>query len=177
MKAGEKQGKTSSPSNWLFQSSTLLKSLEDQRSGLYLTSVDEKYVSAHVAEGYVDDCNAGTADQQTQQSDTPDFITQQMQNIAQTWADLIYGSGGEVSLPKSCWWLVWWNWKDDKAKLATVSEVDAQINLVNQQTEETAILERKDPSNAIRQLGVQNNLLVGQTADFSKRYSLSMKMG
>eukprot|EP00957_Ditylum_brightwellii_P075445 5734022-Ditylum_brightwellii.AAC.1 len=40
MKAGEGQGKTSSPSNWLFQSSTLLKSLEEQCTGLCLTSVD-----------------------------------------------------------------------------------------------------------------------------------------
>eukprot|EP00957_Ditylum_brightwellii_P154357 11746177-Ditylum_brightwellii.AAC.1 len=95
MKAGKGKGKTSSPSNWLFQSSTLLKSLEDQCSSLYLTSVDRKYVSEQVAEGYVDDCNAGTADQQTQQSDTPDIITKRMRNIAQTWADLIYGSGGE----------------------------------------------------------------------------------
>eukprot|EP00957_Ditylum_brightwellii_P168597 12832769-Ditylum_brightwellii.AAC.1 len=118
MKAGKGQGKTSFPSNWLLQCSTLLKSLEDQCSGLYLTSVDGKYVSERVAEGYVDECDAGTADQQTQQSDTLDIITKQMRNIAQTWADLIYGSDGEVSLPKSCWWLVWWNWKDGKAKLA-----------------------------------------------------------
>eukprot|EP00957_Ditylum_brightwellii_P011133 843796-Ditylum_brightwellii.AAC.1 len=51
MKSGKGQWTTSSPSNWLFQSSTLLKSLEDQCSGLYLTSVDKKYVSARVAEG------------------------------------------------------------------------------------------------------------------------------
>eukprot|EP00957_Ditylum_brightwellii_P080886 6152743-Ditylum_brightwellii.AAC.1 len=90
MKAGEGKGKISSPSNWLFQSSTLLKSLEDHCSCLYLTSVNQKYVSACVAEGYVDDCDADTADQQTQQSDTPDIITKHMQNIAQTQADLIY---------------------------------------------------------------------------------------
>eukprot|EP00957_Ditylum_brightwellii_P064582 4900739-Ditylum_brightwellii.AAC.1 len=76
MKAGEGQGKTSSPLNWLFQSSTFLKSLENQCSGLYLASVDKKYVSACVAEGYVDDCDAGTADQRTQQSNTPDIITE-----------------------------------------------------------------------------------------------------
>eukprot|EP00957_Ditylum_brightwellii_P169877 12929622-Ditylum_brightwellii.AAC.1 len=51
-KAGKGQGKTSSPSNWLFQSSTLLKSLEDQCSVLYVTSFDGKYVSEQVAEGY-----------------------------------------------------------------------------------------------------------------------------
>eukprot|EP00957_Ditylum_brightwellii_P055111 4177307-Ditylum_brightwellii.AAC.1 len=59
------------------------------------------------------------ADQQTQKSDTPEIITERMRTIAQTWAELIYGSGGEVSLPKSCWWLVWWSWKEGKARLAT----------------------------------------------------------
>eukprot|EP00957_Ditylum_brightwellii_P078753 5987556-Ditylum_brightwellii.AAC.1 len=40
MKGSKGQGKSSSPPNWLFQSSTLLKSLEDQCDGLYMTSVD-----------------------------------------------------------------------------------------------------------------------------------------
>eukprot|EP00957_Ditylum_brightwellii_P084959 6460520-Ditylum_brightwellii.AAC.1 len=94
-KGGKGQGKTSSPPNWLFQSSTLLKSLKEQCTGLYLTSVDQKYVSKQVAEGYVDDCDARTADQQAQCTNTTEIITDKMRVIAQTWADLIYASGGE----------------------------------------------------------------------------------
>eukprot|EP00957_Ditylum_brightwellii_P175432 13355091-Ditylum_brightwellii.AAC.1 len=63
MKGREGQGKTSSPPNWLFTSSTLLNSLEEQCTGLYLPSVDGNYVSDCVAEGFVDDTDAGTADQ------------------------------------------------------------------------------------------------------------------
>eukprot|EP00957_Ditylum_brightwellii_P023554 1777948-Ditylum_brightwellii.AAC.1 len=85
------------------------------------------YVSKWVVEGYADDCDTGTADQRTQQTDTLDVIAERMQEIAQTWAYPIYWSGGEVSLPKSSWWLVWWNWTDWKARLASVAEVDAQI--------------------------------------------------
>eukprot|EP00957_Ditylum_brightwellii_P050268 3812139-Ditylum_brightwellii.AAC.1 len=62
MKGGEGQDKTSSPLNWLFQSLTLLKSLEEQCTGLYLASMDKKYMSKRVAEGYVNDCNARLAD-------------------------------------------------------------------------------------------------------------------
>eukprot|EP00957_Ditylum_brightwellii_P191727 14595613-Ditylum_brightwellii.AAC.1 len=107
MKGGKRQGKTSSLPNWLFQSSALLKSLEEQCTGLYSTSADQKYVSKQVAERYVDNCDAGTANQRTQCTDTSESITEKMRVIAQMWADLIYGSGGEVSLPKSYWWLVW----------------------------------------------------------------------
>eukprot|EP00957_Ditylum_brightwellii_P058042 4401622-Ditylum_brightwellii.AAC.1 len=78
MKGGEGQGKTASLPNWLFQSSTLLKSLEEQCTDLYITSVDKNYVIEQVAEVYVDDCDAGTADQQTQQIDTPAIITEKM---------------------------------------------------------------------------------------------------
>eukprot|EP00957_Ditylum_brightwellii_P154794 11781217-Ditylum_brightwellii.AAC.1 len=78
MKGGKCQGKTSSPPNWLFQSSTLLNSLEDQCDGLYMTSVDGKYESSQVAEGYVDDCNAVTADQQTQDYNTLETIQEKM---------------------------------------------------------------------------------------------------
>eukprot|EP00957_Ditylum_brightwellii_P187823 14300958-Ditylum_brightwellii.AAC.1 len=99
MKGGEGQGKTSSSPNWLFISSTLLNSLEEQCTGLYLPSVDEKFVSDHVAEGFVNDTNAGTADQRTQNTDTPKIIAEKMRVIVQIWADQIHGLGGKVSLP------------------------------------------------------------------------------
>eukprot|EP00957_Ditylum_brightwellii_P030229 2288515-Ditylum_brightwellii.AAC.1 len=115
MKGGEGQGKISSPPNWLFQSSMLLNSLEKQCTSLYLTSVDKKYVSECVAEGYVDDTNAVTADQCTHATDTSAIITHRMETIVQIWADVIHGSRG----------------KDGKATLATTEEVDAQITLTN----------------------------------------------
>eukprot|EP00957_Ditylum_brightwellii_P120635 9202577-Ditylum_brightwellii.AAC.1 len=169
MKGGEGKGKTSFPPNWLFQSLALLKSLEEQCTGLYLTSVDQKYASKHIAEGYVDSCNAGTADQQIQRTDTPEIITERMRVIAKTWADLIHGSGGEVSLSKSCWWLVWWNWKKGKASLASVEEVEAQIQLTNRQTSNRVTLKRRETLDAIRQLGLENDLLGGQKTDYKKR--------
>eukprot|EP00957_Ditylum_brightwellii_P041745 3161256-Ditylum_brightwellii.AAC.1 len=104
-KGGEGQGKTSSSCNWLFTSSALLDSLEEQCNRLYLTSADGKFVSKRVAEGYVDNTDAATADQRIQNIDTPQSIAARMTKIAQTWAHLIYGLGGDVSMPKSCWWL------------------------------------------------------------------------
>eukprot|EP00957_Ditylum_brightwellii_P061280 4650613-Ditylum_brightwellii.AAC.1 len=76
MKGGEGQGKTSSPPNWLFTSSTLLNSLEEHCTGLYLPSKDGKFVSDHVGEGFVDDTDAGTVDQHTQNTDTPDIVVE-----------------------------------------------------------------------------------------------------
>eukprot|EP00957_Ditylum_brightwellii_P035052 2657244-Ditylum_brightwellii.AAC.1 len=158
MKGEEGQGKTSSTPNWLFTSSTLLNALEEQCTGLYLPSVDGKYVSVCIAEGFVDDTDAGTANQRTQTTDTPEILAEKMCVIAQTWADLIHGSGGKVSLPKSCWLLVWLNWNAGKASLDTIDEVAAQIKLTNGKTQEAKALQRKNPSESVRQLGLLNDL-------------------
>eukprot|EP00957_Ditylum_brightwellii_P095721 7293235-Ditylum_brightwellii.AAC.1 len=99
-----------------------------------------------------------------------------MRTIAQTWTDLIYRSGGEVSLPKSCWWLVWWQWKAEKAHLASVAKVDAQIKLINRQAGVSDVLKQREPEDAIRQLGLKNDLLGTQKVDFEKRHTHSVKM-
>eukprot|EP00957_Ditylum_brightwellii_P182747 13919684-Ditylum_brightwellii.AAC.1 len=105
-KGGEGHGKTSSPCNWLFTSSTLLDSLEEQCNRLYLTSADGKFVSKQVAEGYVDNTDATTADQRTQNINVPQTIAARMTEIAQTWDDLIHVLDGNMLMPKSCWWLL-----------------------------------------------------------------------
>eukprot|EP00957_Ditylum_brightwellii_P050690 3842920-Ditylum_brightwellii.AAC.1 len=140
MKGGEGQGKTLSPPNWLFQSSTLLNSLEEQCEELYLTSIDDNYKSKRVVKGYVDDCDAVTADQQRQAEDTPETIHKRMWCVAQTWSDLLHSSGGEVSMKRSCWGLVWWLWDKRKAWLAMVAEVDVSIELTNGTSTETLVL-------------------------------------
>eukprot|EP00957_Ditylum_brightwellii_P171232 13035046-Ditylum_brightwellii.AAC.1 len=38
---------------------------DGQCTGLYITSIDKKYVTEQVTEEYVDNCDAGTMDQQT----------------------------------------------------------------------------------------------------------------
>eukprot|EP00957_Ditylum_brightwellii_P103510 7886698-Ditylum_brightwellii.AAC.2 len=54
-KFGKGQGKTSSPANWLFQSSMLLSALHHLCIGIHLFSVCHKCVAKQVAEAYVDD--------------------------------------------------------------------------------------------------------------------------
>eukprot|EP00957_Ditylum_brightwellii_P064129 4865232-Ditylum_brightwellii.AAC.2 len=74
-------------------------------------------------------------------------------------------------MEKLCWWLVWWNWKYRKATLAKIEEVDAQITLTNGQSPERYILKRKDPSKAIHQLCIKNDLLGKQSVEYKGQYS------
>eukprot|EP00957_Ditylum_brightwellii_P130682 9969540-Ditylum_brightwellii.AAC.1 len=82
-KFGEGQGKTSSPSNWLFQSSTLLKALHYLCVGIHLFSVCRKFVEKHIAEAYVDDADCTYVDQSDQENETPTRIRNRLKKIAQ----------------------------------------------------------------------------------------------
>eukprot|EP00957_Ditylum_brightwellii_P031427 2382927-Ditylum_brightwellii.AAC.1 len=63
---GEGQGKTSSPSNWLFQISTLLGTLHKMVIGIQRLSVCKKNIEKRVAEAFVDDTNCTYVDQDDQ---------------------------------------------------------------------------------------------------------------
>eukprot|EP00957_Ditylum_brightwellii_P082211 6251548-Ditylum_brightwellii.AAC.1 len=99
-KFGEGQGKASSLSNWLFQSSTILNALHALVSGIFLFSICQKFTAKCTAEAYVDDADCTYIDQ-TKQSKTPAQIRQKIQHIAQTWENLLYDTGGKLSLKKT----------------------------------------------------------------------------
>ena len=137
-KFSEGQGKTSSPSNWLFTSSTLLNALHSLCTGLFITSICKKIVSKRVAEAYVDDSDCTLADQRTQ-DDSPTQICNKFENIAQTWEQLLFSSGGLLSLDKTFWWLIWWDWTNGEPELANKNKLplEATIHLGYDQTKHT----------------------------------------
>eukprot|EP00957_Ditylum_brightwellii_P102449 7809354-Ditylum_brightwellii.AAC.1 len=69
-KYSEGKGKTSSPSNWLFQISTLLSTLHSLVLGINMVSMCKRYVKDHVAESFVDDMDSTYLDQQDQENKT-----------------------------------------------------------------------------------------------------------
>eukprot|EP00957_Ditylum_brightwellii_P155210 11815863-Ditylum_brightwellii.AAC.1 len=60
--------------------------------------------------------------------------------------------------------------------MATVAEVDAQVKLRSSMNPELHILNRKEPMDAIRQLGLLNNPTGVLTEDYNKRYSTYKRM-
>eukprot|EP00957_Ditylum_brightwellii_P063904 4848423-Ditylum_brightwellii.AAC.1 len=86
-KYGDGQGKTSSPSNWLFQSSTILTAIHALVTGVLLTSICNRFKSQQIAESYVDDTDCMYCNQSAQNEDT-DIISAKIQHTAQTWETL-----------------------------------------------------------------------------------------
>jgi hypothetical protein len=169
-KFGEGQGKTLSPSNWLFTSSTLLNALHTLCTGLFITSICKKIVSKRVAEAYVDDSDCTLADQRTQ-DDSLTQIRDKLENIAQTWKQLLFGSGGLLSLDKTFWWLTWWDWTNGEPELVDKNKLplEATIHLGYDQSKNT--LKRKNPKESTKILGVRTN----PAADFTDEYRHRLK--
>eukprot|EP00957_Ditylum_brightwellii_P004877 371533-Ditylum_brightwellii.AAC.1 len=128
-KFGEGQGKTSSPSKWLFQSSTLLNALHLLCRGIFLFSVCKQFVERRVAEAYVDDADCTYVDQRDQENETP--------------------TRRQLSHDKTYWLLIWWTWDKGVARMATKEEVpiDLSIQFENETTKRQ--LKRKDPTESI----------------------------
>eukprot|EP00957_Ditylum_brightwellii_P021197 1597860-Ditylum_brightwellii.AAC.1 len=93
-KYGKGQGKTSSPANWPFQISTLLGALHKLVLGINMFSVCSRYVERRVAKAFVDNMDCTYVDQEDQANETPSRICDRLTSIAQTWENLIFGSGG-----------------------------------------------------------------------------------
>eukprot|EP00957_Ditylum_brightwellii_P188092 14320010-Ditylum_brightwellii.AAC.1 len=73
-------------------------------------------------------------------------------------------------MAKSCWWLVWWNWEDGKARLAITEELDTEIYLTNGMWPERYLLKQKNLDDSIRQLGLLNNPLGELNNDHDKHF-------
>eukprot|EP00957_Ditylum_brightwellii_P076596 5822014-Ditylum_brightwellii.AAC.1 len=70
-KFGEGQGETSSPPNWLFQSSTLLNALHALLMGIQLVSACRNFFAKRVAEAYVDNTDNMYVNQEDQVNAIP----------------------------------------------------------------------------------------------------------
>eukprot|EP00957_Ditylum_brightwellii_P001225 96042-Ditylum_brightwellii.AAC.1 len=101
---GEGQRKAALPSNWQFQSSTMLSALMTLyvSTGLYLMSTCKYFIANRIDKACVDDATNESIDQHTQHIDTPASMAQKMTKIAQTWEQLLFVSGSKISIKKSC---------------------------------------------------------------------------
>eukprot|EP00957_Ditylum_brightwellii_P139551 10635860-Ditylum_brightwellii.AAC.1 len=85
------------------------------------------------------------------------------------WADLIYGSADIITKVILVVGLV--ELEEREGKPGISGEMEVQIQLTNRQTGNTVTLTRREPSDAIQQLGLENDLLGEQKTDYKKRHS------
>eukprot|EP00957_Ditylum_brightwellii_P097686 7440520-Ditylum_brightwellii.AAC.1 len=79
---GKGQGKTFSPSNWLFQISTLLRALHKIVLGIQIFNVCKRYIKKRVVDAFVDNTNCVYVDKDNQVNKTPACIWDKLKSIA-----------------------------------------------------------------------------------------------
>eukprot|EP00957_Ditylum_brightwellii_P040237 3044608-Ditylum_brightwellii.AAC.1 len=174
-KVGEGQGKASSPSNWLFQLSTILNTLHALVSGIFLISICQKFTVKCTAEAYVDDTDCTYIDQ-TNQNEPPAQIRQKIQHIAQTWENLLYSTGGELSLKKTHWWLRTWIWEGGKAHLATREECPETMKITVGCSNSPSTAQRKEVNDSVKKLRVMANPAGDFSQELERRKDYSTQM-
>eukprot|EP00957_Ditylum_brightwellii_P095744 7294888-Ditylum_brightwellii.AAC.2 len=149
------QRKSLSPSNWLFQLSTILNVLHALVNGIFLVSICKKFISRRAAEAYVNNTDCTHLDQSKHQM----------------WETLLYSTGSELSLNKTYWWLLYWLWEGGKAHLTTKHDCLESMTITIGRDISPSKVKHKDPHESIKQLGVLANL----ASDFSKELEWRQK--
>eukprot|EP00957_Ditylum_brightwellii_P069830 5302593-Ditylum_brightwellii.AAC.1 len=173
---GEGQGNGSSPSNWLFQVSTLLVALHSLCTGVRLFSVCKAKKAERAADAYVDNMGNTYVDKDKQKDETPTTICDSIQYIAQMWEQLLYGSGRELCPKKTFWWLIWWIWKDGKEMLATKSEVNINMNTMFGKEDTTTTIKRRNCTVMAKDLRVLVKPAGDYCPEFEQRKDISIQV-
>eukprot|EP00957_Ditylum_brightwellii_P157287 11970226-Ditylum_brightwellii.AAC.1 len=74
----------------------------------------------------------------------PMWMTLTIQHITQTWENLLYGTGGELSLKKTHWWLLTWIWEGGKACLVTRGELPETMKITVGCSDTPSTVQRKE---------------------------------
>jgi hypothetical protein len=131
---------------------------------------------SRVADAYVDDTGNTYVNIEKQSSDTPVSIRDNMQHIAQTWEQLLFGSGGRLCHKKTFWWLVWWIWKDGKATMATKSDIDTKVQIKFGRDATATTIKRKNYNEVAKDLGVLVNPEGDFCPEFERREKISIQV-
>jgi hypothetical protein len=82
------------------------------------------------------------------------YIVRKLQKLAQHWEKLLFTTGGAISLQKSFWYLLAWQWINGQPQLVTIDHNPATLFLIASYNHTPEILPRIEPSQAFRTLGV-----------------------
>ena len=128
-------------------------------------SPDSTIKHSRLIDAFVDDTSLGFTD--------PGYVTletlvSKLTNIAQTWEQLLFFSGGSLNLKKCSWYVIYWDWTKGKPTIRTITEKDPTLKLTTQGEEDTTVIKRLDPKTASRILGVH----LSPNGDFSTQLQI-----
>ena len=152
---GTGQGSGNSPAIWCFLSSALYDCYDTQATkAVYCTPSRTHHMEFGMI-GFVDDSNGQTNQFLTEEThQTSDEVLRQTQSNAQTWADLLYVSGGALELSKCSYHVLSWAFSaQGDPVLYTDRQRYSPITVTDRQTGTNHELEYLSPYVAHKTLG------------------------
>ena len=112
---GTGQGSRGSPSFWRAILEVILNAVDAEGEGMVFQNPQGTVESKRTTDGFVDDCGLGV-------DGRDDNIVGRLQHLNQIHEELLHVSGGKLSLEKSHWVYIHWEWKNGYPVLADVGE-------------------------------------------------------
>jgi hypothetical protein len=149
---GTGQGSGASPAVWLSLVVLLLNTLERVTpSRISFRSPDGTLDHRRLVDAFVDDTAIGITD--SGDKSLPDLV-KSLEDVAQTWEQLLHFSGGALNLKKCSWYVMYWDWRNGRPVLRPHQAADPEVQLRQGNSDDTTPIQRQSLTTASRVLGV-----------------------
>lgn len=160
---GAGQGSCAACLFWLLTSTAIYTAMDNIPFGLTFQSVCSSTNHHRKGDSFVDDAAFGMVvtrepnsllNQATNQDIDLLEARVGIQTIGQLYERYLWVTGGALNLNKCLWYLIAWHWSHGKARLKTISDAPATIELTSGLASSATTIKRLDPTNSHRTLGV-----------------------
>lgn len=136
----------------------MIASMANYVPKLTLTSCDNKHKVTSIAMFFVDNTRLSASAMCPPTSFPQELIssaTVNIQYLAQHWECLLFSMGGAINFQKRAWVLLAWNWTGGLPKLATITQMPADLYLTEDDSLGDPIkVPRLESTDTFRTLGV-----------------------
>ena len=104
--------------------------------------------------GFVDDVTLGvTANLEYEGIEREEDLIHNINMIATCWEKMLHTNGGRLELKKCFWILIAWRWNQGKPVMTTLDENQAEVKLIQSESNKEVVIQRKNVDEAPKVLG------------------------
>ena len=148
------QGNGGGPAIWLAHLTVMLMALSTICTGLVITGLKVLKKLHTVGTGYVDDVTI-VISVPSHEPQTVGNIKDKIKDIATTWEQLLFLTGGKLELSKCFWIPIVWGWKQGSPVLKKPSPRNRDLYLLESETHEEILIPLASTADAHKRLGIR----------------------
>ena len=169
---GAMQGSTDAGASWAAITIALFRALSITPGGLHFPNVQNSQIFRRQGNAFVDDTSLAVSQQSldiTQHENPASRVTSALQQLFAKWYRLLHTTGGDLAFHKCFWYGLFFLWKQGKPRLAQKNETPNTITIQPHPDQPPITIERVNPSEGRRTLGIRIAPDGSQTDEFDYR--------